>query len=105
MESDSYFSKEKQLLSDLKTGVAHLLRQIRLVQAERETLRNERDRLEAENQALRERVTSLEMQAAFKSGDSSSEAPNAAAQRIRGELNRLIHEVDLCLEALGRGVD
>lgn len=104
-EEKGYFAEERRLLEDLRSGTKYLLRRYALAIDELKEVTKERDRLRAELEEKKDKITSLEEELAFghtSKGESESGAP--AVLRLRNDLDRLILEVDDCITALKTGV-
>ncbi|MCI6279110.1 MAG: hypothetical protein SOW44_06230 [Porphyromonas sp.] len=104
MDDDNLFGKERQLLSDLRNGVGHLLRQYRLLRDELTSVSAERDRLRVELEQKEETVRKLEEKLAFGNNGGNTDSDNPATRRLRDDVETLIGEVDKCLAALEVGV-
>ncbi len=104
MDDDNLFGKERRLLSDLRNGVGHLLRQHRLIRDELTSVSAERDRLRVELEQKEETVRKLEEKLAFGNYGGDTDSGNPATRRLKDEVEVLIGEVDKCLAALEVGV-
>ncbi len=101
-------SRGSALLDSIEKRIARLMADNRRLKDERERLSASRDRLRDDNRMLVAKVAELERRltvAELREGFSGETADSKSTKAARARVNRLMREVDRCIALVNKGME